>query len=169
MSARRHPERDTRHGRTMDIQIQRDETGALSKVSHRSRYVAKGFTQIKNVHYFESFAPVASFVTLRLVFALTALPHFHVNHYDVSVHPIALTTLPSSSWSHTSTTTSSLPTAKLCANSLQPTATNAFASTTKDPFYAIRPRSNHRSRQRLTRAVHQQAPDTLAYAGLQSH
>jgi hypothetical protein len=62
-----------------------DETGALSKVSHRSRYVAKGFTQIKNVHYFERFAPVASFVTLRLVFALTALPHFQVNHYDVSV------------------------------------------------------------------------------------
>ena len=69
----------------MDIQIQRDETGALSKVSHRSRYVAKGFTQIKNVHYFESFAPVASFVKLRLVFVLTALPHLHVNHYDVSV------------------------------------------------------------------------------------
>jgi hypothetical protein len=67
------------------FKYKRDETGALSKVSHRSRYVAKGFTQIKNVHYFESFSPVASFVTLRLVFALTALPHFHVNHYDVSV------------------------------------------------------------------------------------
>jgi hypothetical protein len=63
----------------------RDETGALSKVTHRSRYVTKGFTQLKNVHYFESFAPVASFVTLRLVFALTALPNFHVNHYDVLV------------------------------------------------------------------------------------
>ncbi len=36
----------------------------------------------------ESFAPVASFVTLRLVFALTVLPHFYVNHYDVSVAPI---------------------------------------------------------------------------------
>jgi hypothetical protein len=65
------------------FKYKRDETGALSKVSHRSRYVAKGFTQIKNVHYFESFAPVASFVTLRLVFALTALPNFHVNHYDL--------------------------------------------------------------------------------------
>jgi hypothetical protein len=67
------------------VKYKRDETGALFKVSHRSRYVAKGFTQIKNVHYFESFAPVASFVTLRLVFALTALPHFQVNHYDVRV------------------------------------------------------------------------------------
>ena len=67
------------------FKYKRDENGNLAKVSHRSRYVAKGFTQIKNVHYFESFAPVTSFVTLRLVFALTALPHFHVNHYDVSV------------------------------------------------------------------------------------
>jgi hypothetical protein len=67
------------------FKYKRDETGALNKVSHRSRYVAKGFTQVKNIHYFESFAPVASFVTLRLVFALTALPHFQVNHYDVSV------------------------------------------------------------------------------------
>jgi hypothetical protein len=72
-------------GERWTFKYKRDETGALSKVSHRSRYVAKGFTQIKNVHYFESFALVASFVTLRLVFALTALPHFHVNHYDVSV------------------------------------------------------------------------------------
>jgi hypothetical protein len=67
------------------FKYKRDETGALSKVSHRRRHVAKGFTQIKNVHYFESFATVASFVTLRLVFALTALPNFHVNHYDVTV------------------------------------------------------------------------------------
>jgi hypothetical protein len=51
--------------------------------------------------------------------------------------PIALTTLPSSSWSHTSMTTSSSPTAKRCANSLQPTATNVFASTTKGPLAGI--------------------------------
>ena len=67
------------------FKYQRHETGALAKVSHRSRFVAKGSTQIEDVHYFESFAPVASFVTLRGALALTALPHFHVNHYDVSV------------------------------------------------------------------------------------
>jgi hypothetical protein len=72
-------------GGRLTFKYKRDETGALSKVSHHSRYVSKGFTQIKNKHYFESFAPVASFVTLHLVFALTALPNFHVNHYDVSV------------------------------------------------------------------------------------
>ena len=72
-------------GSRWTFRYKRDETGALRVVSHRSRFVAKGFTQIKNVHYFESYAPVASFVTLRLVFSLTALPHFTVNHYDVSV------------------------------------------------------------------------------------
>jgi hypothetical protein len=45
--------------------------------------------------------------------------------------PIVLTTRSSSSWSHTSTTTSSLQTAKPCAYSSQSTATRAFASTTK--------------------------------------
>jgi hypothetical protein len=72
-------------GSRWTFKYKRDETGALCKVSHRSRFVAKGFTQIKNVNNFECFAPVASFVTLRLVFALAALPHFQVNHYDVSV------------------------------------------------------------------------------------
>jgi hypothetical protein len=46
---------------------------------------------------------------------------------------IVLTTRPSSSWSHTSTTNSSLPTAKPCAYSSQPTASRMFASTTKSP------------------------------------
>ena len=72
-------------GSRWTFRYKRDEKGALKAVSHRSRFVAKGFTQIKNVHYFESYAPVTSFVTLRLVMGLTALPHFQVNHYDVSV------------------------------------------------------------------------------------
>jgi hypothetical protein len=42
------------------FKYKRDETGSLSKVSNSSIYVAKGFTQIKNVQYFERFAPVAS-------------------------------------------------------------------------------------------------------------
>jgi len=57
----------------------------LKTVSHRSRLVAKGFTQRLNEHYFESFSPVVSFVTVRLLFALTALPFFKVLQYDVSV------------------------------------------------------------------------------------
>ncbi|MFN9902614.1 MAG: reverse transcriptase domain-containing protein, partial [bacterium] len=53
-----------------------DENGNCIK--YRSRLVAKGFTQILGVNYFESFSPVASFVTIRTLFALTALPMFKV-------------------------------------------------------------------------------------------
>ena len=53
-------------GSRQTFKYKRDETEALCKVSHRSRFVAKGFTKIKDVHYFESFAPVASFFTLRV-------------------------------------------------------------------------------------------------------
>jgi hypothetical protein len=42
-------------------------------------------TQILGVNYFESFSPVASFVTIRTLFALTALPMFKVYQYDVQV------------------------------------------------------------------------------------
>ena len=62
-----------------------NEDGLLKTVSHRSRFVAKGFTQRLNELYFESFSPVVSFVTVRLLFALTALPFFKVLQYDVSV------------------------------------------------------------------------------------
>jgi hypothetical protein len=60
-----------------------DENGNFTK--YRSRLVAKGFTQILGVNYFESFSPVASFVTIWTLFALTALQMFKVYQYDVEV------------------------------------------------------------------------------------
>ncbi len=82
---RRYPERDTRHGRTLDIQIQtgRDRSPLQGLTSQPLRSEMLHPNQERSL--LRKFAPVASFVTLRLVFALTALPHFHVNYYDVSV------------------------------------------------------------------------------------
>lgn len=60
-----------------------DENGNLTR--YRSRIVCKGYTQQKDVNYFETFSPVVSFVTIRTLFALTALPGFDVHQYDVSV------------------------------------------------------------------------------------
>ena len=60
-----------------------DENGTFTR--YRGRLVAKGFSQILGVNYFESFSPVASFVTIRTLFALTALPMFKVYQYDVQV------------------------------------------------------------------------------------
>jgi len=62
-----------------------NELGNLKDVSHRSRFVAKGYSQVQGIQYFENYAPVASFITLRLLFALTSLPQFKVLQYDVSV------------------------------------------------------------------------------------
>ena len=60
-----------------------DENGNLTR--RRARFVCQGFSQVKDVSYWESFSPVVSFTTIRLLIALTAMPHWHVMHYDVSV------------------------------------------------------------------------------------
>ena len=44
---------------------------------HKARIVALGYQQRKNVDYFASFSPTASYVTIRLVLALTALPGWY--------------------------------------------------------------------------------------------
>jgi hypothetical protein len=43
---------------------------------HKARIVALGYQQRKDVDYFASFSPTASCVTIRLVLALTVLPHW---------------------------------------------------------------------------------------------
>ena len=60
-----------------------DQHGEITRL--RARFVCQGFSQVKDVSYWESFSPVVSFTTIRLLIALTALPHWHAIHYDVSV------------------------------------------------------------------------------------
>ena len=62
-----------------------NELGDLKSVSHRSRFVAKGYSQVQGLHYFQNYAPEASFITIRLLFALTSISNFKVLQYDVSV------------------------------------------------------------------------------------
>ena len=70
-------------GSRWTFRYKQDENGNL--ILYRSRVVCKGFTQQKDINYFETFSPVVSFVTIRTLFALTALPGFEVYQYDVSV------------------------------------------------------------------------------------
>jgi len=62
-----------------------NELGDLKSVSPRSRFVAKGYSQVQGLHYFENCAPVASFITIRLLFAFTSISNIQVLQYDMSV------------------------------------------------------------------------------------
>jgi len=53
-----------------------NEPGDLKSVSHRLRFVAKWYSQVQGLHYFDNYAPVASFITIRLLFALTSIPNW---------------------------------------------------------------------------------------------
>ena len=52
---------------------------------HKARIVALGYQQRKDVDYFASFSLTASYVTIRLVLALTALPHWYGVDLDATV------------------------------------------------------------------------------------
>ena len=49
----------------------------MASTRHKARIVALGYQQRKDVDYFASFSPTASYVTIRLVLALTALPRWY--------------------------------------------------------------------------------------------
>jgi len=70
------------HEKSMDFQTR---AWRSKSASHRYRFVAKGYSQVQSVHYFENYAPVASVIKIRLLFALTSIPNFEVLQYDVSV------------------------------------------------------------------------------------
>ena len=51
---------------------------------HKARIVALDYQQRKNVDFFVSFSPTASYVAIRLVLALTALPHWYGGDLDAT-------------------------------------------------------------------------------------
>uniref|UniRef100_A0A803QNU0 Reverse transcriptase Ty1/copia-type domain-containing protein n=1 Tax=Cannabis sativa TaxID=3483 RepID=A0A803QNU0_CANSA len=50
----------------------------------KARLVAKGYTQQQGVDYFETYALVAKFNTLKLLFALAAINNWHLHHMDIN-------------------------------------------------------------------------------------
>jgi transposase InsO family protein len=50
---------------------------------YKARFVVQGFSQTKGVDYFETFAPVVSLTTVRMVIALAATNHWPLTQMDV--------------------------------------------------------------------------------------
>lgn len=51
---------------------------------YKAKLVAKGFTQIANMDYFETFAPIAKMTSFRLLLALAVMNNWNIMQLDFS-------------------------------------------------------------------------------------
>ena len=61
--------------------VKRGPTGEVVRL--KSRFVARGCSQIKGVDYHELFSPVCTFVSIRTFMALVATLRLHTHQYDI--------------------------------------------------------------------------------------
>ena len=60
------------------------ETGEMQLQRYKARLVAKGFTQVPGIDFDETFSPVFSYNSLRLVFALAAANDLTLSQWDLT-------------------------------------------------------------------------------------
>ncbi|PLW49288.1 hypothetical protein PCASD_02732 [Puccinia coronata f. sp. avenae] len=60
--------------------VKTDSTGVPTR--YKARYVAKGFDQVKGMQFDATFAPTASFVSMRVILSVAALNHWPVHTFD---------------------------------------------------------------------------------------
>jgi hypothetical protein len=58
-----------------------DANGNITRF--KARLVARGFSQVYGIDYFETYAPVAKLTTYRTIFALAALEQWEIHEMDV--------------------------------------------------------------------------------------
>ena len=63
------------------MKIKRGPTGEIQR--YKARYVARGFTQEEGVDFFETWAPVGSYATLRVVLSIAAVEDLEMKHVDI--------------------------------------------------------------------------------------
>uniref|UniRef100_A0A803Q8Z3 Reverse transcriptase Ty1/copia-type domain-containing protein n=1 Tax=Cannabis sativa TaxID=3483 RepID=A0A803Q8Z3_CANSA len=61
--------------------IKYNPDGSVNRL--KARLVAKGYTQQQGIDFFDTYAPVAKFNTLKLLFALASIKQWHLHHMDI--------------------------------------------------------------------------------------
>ena len=54
-----------------------------SMARHKARLVAKGYSQMEDIDYNETFAPVAKLTSIRMLFAIAAAMDYEIHQMDV--------------------------------------------------------------------------------------
>ena len=63
------------------MKIKRGAQGDIERF--KARYVAKGFTQVHGVDFFETWAPVGRYTTLRMLLSVCAVEDLGTKHIDI--------------------------------------------------------------------------------------
>ena len=63
------------------LKIKRGPAGEVQR--YKARYVARGFSQVEGVDFFETWSPVGRYATLRVLLAIAAREDLEIKHVDI--------------------------------------------------------------------------------------